>query len=307
MDGQEIRRIAHVLAPRLRMFEAVATHEHITQAADALGVPQPTVSRALARLQEELGLELLERTGRGVRLSRAGRVLLPHVRRALETLAEGAAELTDASAGRVTLAFPPTLGAEVVPALIRGFRARHPDVRFALIQDVWAAAMHHLRDGSVDLALTSPLPAEPGLDTRVLHTQPLRLVVPDSHPLNGRERVALRAVAREDFIALKPGRGLRHLTDDLCHRAGFAPRVAFEGDDIDTARGLVAAGLGVAVLPPHRYGLLPGTGELVIDDPGAVRTLGLVWRPAGYEPPAVASFRAFVLEEGALLVAEGLA
>ncbi|MFC7329960.1 LysR family transcriptional regulator [Marinactinospora rubrisoli] len=306
MERGELERLVHVLAPRLRTFRAVAQGEHVTQAADELGVPQPTVSRSLARLQEELGVELLERTGRGVRLTRAGRVLLPHVRRALDVLGEGVAELMDASSGQVGLTFLPSLGAEVVPSLIREFRGAHPGIRFTLIQDVWATAVRHLRDGSVDLALTSPLPGEPGLEARVLHTQPLRLVVPDGHRLAGRRRVRFDVVAEEDLIVLKPGRGIRHLTEDLCHRAGFVPRVAFEGDDTATARGLVAAGLGVSVLPAQPHGPLPGTAELVIADPGAHRSVGVVWRPAQYEPPAVASFRAFVLAEGPRLVAEGL-
>ncbi|PSL01168.1 DNA-binding transcriptional LysR family regulator [Haloactinopolyspora alba] len=306
-ESDTLVRLHETLAPRLRMFEAVARHQHVTQAADELGVPQPTVSRALARLQDELGFRLVERRGRGVRLTRAGRVLLPHVRRALDGLGDGAAELADAAAGRVTLAFLPTLGAEVVPALIGGFRADRPGVGFTLVQDVWETAVGHLRDGSVDLALTSPLPDEPGLRAQVLHTQPLRLVVPARHPLAGGSEVAMATVADEDFIMLKAGRGVRHLTDDLCLRAGYAPRVAFEGDEIDTVRGLVAAGLGVAVLPSAPGVPAPGTAELAITDPGAERPVGIAWPAGPYEPPAVSAFRTFVLAEGPGLVARGLA
>ncbi|GLU47671.1 transcriptional regulator [Nocardiopsis ansamitocini] len=298
--------ITRVLAPRLRTFEAVARTEHITRAAEELGVPQPTVSRSLARLQEELGVVLVERTGRGVRLTRAGAVLLPHARRALNALAAGGREVAEATATTVTLAFLPTLGAEVVPALIRGFRQRYPEARFTLFQDVWAASVGRLREGSVDVALTSPLPGEPDLEEHMLHRQPLRLVVPDSHPLAQRDRVGFTVVATEPLIALKHGRGLRHLTDELCHRAGFEPQVAFEGDETHTVRGLVAAGLGVAVLPAHPHGLLPGTAELAIDTPGAHRTIGLVRRIGQTETPAVAAFRSFVINEGPRLLAEGL-
>lgn len=300
-----VDRLHAALVPRLRLFEAVARHEHITQAANELGIPQPTVSRSLTRLQHELGVVLLERRGRGVRLTRAGRALLPHVRRALDGLGDGAAELADAS-GRVALAFLPTLGAEVVPALIGGFRARHPGVRFTLVQDVWESAMGHVRDGTVDLALTSPLPSEPGLRAHVLHIQPLRLVVPATHRLTSRRDVVIADAAGDDFIMLKPGRGIRHLTDDLCARAGFAPRVTFESDEIDTVRGLVAAGLGVAVLPSAPREPLPGTVELGIRDHGARRPLGIVWPAGPYESPAVAAFRTFVLADGPALVERGL-
>jgi DNA-binding transcriptional LysR family regulator len=110
------------------------------------------------------------------------------------------------------------------------------------------------------------------------------------------------AAAREEFILLKPGRGVRHLTDRIVERAGFTPRVAFEADDIATARGLVAAGLGVSVLPARPKGPLSGTVELGIQDADARRPIGVVWPQegsgGGYEPPAVALFRDYVRRVG---------
>ncbi|MFC9086720.1 LysR family transcriptional regulator [Nocardiopsis dassonvillei] len=318
-DDLDTDALAQVLAPRLRMVAAVAATEHITQAAEALGTPQPTLSRALARTQEELGMALVERTGRGVRLTRAGRLLLPHVERALADLRQGLAELTGAEEGRVALTFLPTLGVEVVPALLRGFRAQHPGVRFSLTQEPWSESLHRLTAGGADLALTSPLPSGQGLAAATLHTQVLRLVVPEQHPLAqqrqtpddaaaGQEAgtappgVTVTAAAREEFILLKPGRGVRHLTDRIVEQAGFTPRVAFEADDIATARGLVAAGLGVSVLPARPKGPLSGTVELGIEGVDARRPIGVVWPQqgsgGGYEPPAVALFRDHVRRVG---------
>ncbi|WP_444959935.1 LysR family transcriptional regulator [Nocardiopsis sp. M1B1] len=308
--------LAQVLAPRLRMVAAVAATEHITQAAEALGTPQPTLSRALARTQQELGMALVERTGRGIRLTRAGRLLLPHVERALADLRQGLAELTGAEEGRVALTFLPTLGVEVVPALLRGFRAQHPGVRFSLTQEPWSESLHRLTAGGADLALTSPLPSGRGLAAATLHTQVLRLVVPEHHALAREHRgpdtgaadhtpdaaVAVTAAAHEEFILLKPGRGVRHLTDRIVEQAGFTPRVAFEADDIATARGLVAAGLGVSVLPARPKGPLSGTVELGIEGVDARRPIGVVWPQqgsgGGYEPPAVALFRDHVRRMG---------
>ncbi|WP_047872291.1 LysR family transcriptional regulator [Nocardiopsis sp. RV163] len=308
--------LARVLAPRLRMVAAVAATEHITQAAEALGIPQPTLSRALARTQQELGMALVERTGRGVRLTRAARLLLPHVERALADLRQGLAELTGAEEGRVALTFLPTLGVEVVPALLRGFRAQHPGVRFSLTQEPWSESLHRLTEGNADLALTSPLPTGRGLAAATLHTQVLRLVVPEQHALARQHRspdtraadhtagptVAVTAAAHEEFILLKPGRGVRHLTDRIVEQAGFTPRVAFEADDIATARGLVAAGLGVSVLPARPKGPLSGTAELGIEGVDAHRPIGVVWPQqgsgGGYEPPAVALFRDHVRRVG---------
>ncbi|MBE2999427.1 LysR family transcriptional regulator [Nocardiopsis sp. HNM0947] len=303
MDSPEADRFLAALVPRLRMIRAVARTEHITQAAESLRMPQPTLSRALSRLQDELGLALVERTGRGVRLTRAGRLLLPHVERALEDLTRGVSEITGGEQGRVALTFLPTLGVEVVPALLRGFRVEHPGVRFSLTQEPWAQSLRRVSSGGADLALTSPLPAVPGLVSSVLHTQALRLVVPEQHRLaSATAKVVPLAAAQEEFILLKEGRGVRHLTDRMGERAGFTPRVAFEADDIATARGLVGAGLGVSVLPARPEGPLPGTVELAIADGDTERPLGVVW-PAegsggGYEPPAVRLFRDYVQRVG---------
>ncbi len=288
------------------MVAAVAATGHITQAAESLGMPQPTLSRSLARIQEELGVALVERSGRGVRLTRAGRLLLPHAERALQDLRQGMTELAGAEEGRVALTFLPTLGVEVVPALLRGFRAEHPGVRFSLTQEPWAQSLRRLSAGGADLALTSPLPSRPGLAAATLHTQMLRLVVPEGHPLargRARERgVPGSAAAREGFVLLKPGRGVRHLTDQLNERAGFTPRVAFEADDIATARGLVAAGLGVSVLPARPKGALNGTVELPLRGVDARRPVVVVWPEegsgGGYESPAVALFRDYVRRVG---------
>ncbi|WP_017568852.1 LysR family transcriptional regulator [Nocardiopsis halotolerans] len=307
-DAPDPDALARVLAPRLRMIQAIATTEHITQAAEALGIPQPTLSRSLARLQQELGMDLLQRTGRGVRLTRAGKLLLPHAERALADLRQATTELTDARAGRVALTFLPTLGVEVVPTLLRDFRTDHPHVRFTLTQEPWAQSLHRLTQGKADLALTSPLPSDPALTSATLHTQALRLVVPEHHPLahTPHTPTPVTAAAGGEFILLKPGRGVRHLTNQITEHAGITPRVAFEADDISTARGLVAAGLGVSILPARPKGPLNGTVELPLHGTDARRPIGLAWprqgAGGGYEPPAVTLFRDHVRRVGPHLI-----
>lgn len=299
--------LAQVLAPRLRMLSAIAHTEHITQAAQDLRTPQPTLSRALARIQSELGMDLVERTGRGIRLTRTGRLLLPHVERALEDLRRGMAELNGTEQGRVGLSFLPTLGVEVVPALLGGFRAHHPGIRFSLTQEAWAPSLQRLSTGGADLALTSPLPSTRSLTATTLHTQTLHLVLPQHHRLaRGRAPLGVAAASGEEFILLKPDRGIRHLTDRLTQQARFTPRVAFEADDIATARGLVAAGLGVSVLPPRPQGPLPGTVEIALRDPEARRPIALVQpaSPSGYQPPAVVLFSDYVRRTAPRLIPE---
>lgn len=296
-DAPALDRALRTLAGPLRVLVAVADHGHVTRAADELGLQQPTVSRALARVQLAVGVPLVVPDGRGVRLTAAGRVLADSARRALAELDRGVRTVVaddSPDTGRVALGFLHTLGASAVPALVRAFRTEHPAVRFQLTQGAAGALLAQLTAGEVDLVLTSPLPHRPGWTSVALAEQPLMLALPADHRLAGRERLHLTDVADEEFVLFEPGYGLRETAEALFAEAGVVPRVAFEGQDADTVRGLVAAGLGVAVLPAA--GARPTTGvvERPLAGPTTSRTLGLVWRD---EPlPRVAqAFRDLVL------------
>jgi DNA-binding transcriptional LysR family regulator len=286
------------LTPRLRHFVAVGRAEHVTRAAELLGVPQPTLSRSIARLERDLDVPLFVRAGRTLRLTRSGRLLLEHAERALAELEAGmraVAGETSPDSGRVAFGFLHTLGSATVPQLLRAFRARRPGVRVELVQRGHDRLVELVRNGAVDLCLTSPLPDAPDLEVRALHEQPLRLVVPADHPLAGRRALRLVEAASEQFVGLERGYGLRATSDAWCRTAGFVPRLAFEGEEIDTVRGLVAAGLGVALLPAG--GLPDGVVELEVVEPRTTRMLGLLWRRAAHELPAVRAFRETVLAD----------
>ncbi|WP_182456843.1 LysR family transcriptional regulator [Streptacidiphilus sp. P02-A3a] len=288
---------AVLLAPPLAQFAAVARLEHVTRAAAELGMPQPTLSRAVARLEAELGVALLAREGRTVRLTRAGEIFRAAVERALaevERGAEAARAEADPVGGRVAFGFQHTMGSETVPMLLRGFRVGHPRVRFQLVQEYTDSMLQRLREGELDLCLVSPRPDGPELTSRRLGEQRLRLVVPAEHRLAGRQRVRLGEVSGDAFVMLAPGYGLRRIADALCAEAGFTPRVSFEGEEAETLRGLVAAGLGVAVLPPATAPR-PELTELGLSSAGARRELALVWVTGRPLTPPVEAFRAYVL------------
>lgn len=217
---------ATVLAPRLAQFAAVARHEHVTRAARELGVPQSTLSRAMVRLELDLGVTLFARQGRTVSLTPAGHGFLASVERALgevERSAESVRADADPQSGRVAFGFLHTLGPETVPALLRAFRADHPRIRFQLVQNYGEAMLAGLRAGELDLCLTSPVPDAPDLVVRRLDEQRLRLVVPADHRLASRRRVRLAEASGELFVSLEAGYGLRRITDALCAEAGFTP------------------------------------------------------------------------------------
>jgi DNA-binding transcriptional LysR family regulator len=289
-----------LLCPRLCQFVAVAQEEHVTRAASRLRTPQPTLSRAITRLEADLGVALFDRHGRHLRLTEPGRALLAHAERALAELESGFRELEDGDpvGGEVVVGFLATLGAQLVPGALRGFLAGHPNVRFRLLQGGAEPILRRLRLGEVDICFVSPLPDLPDVAVRSLHREELVLTVPAGHPLGAHPGVRLGEAAGCDFVGFVPGYGLRRITERLCRSEGFEPRLAFEGEDVETVRGLVAAGLGVALLPPAP---LPRTDvqEVRVTAPRAEREVGLAWNH-GVQSRAVVAFRDFLLERASI-------
>jgi DNA-binding transcriptional LysR family regulator len=285
------------LCPDLVRFAAVARLEHLSGAADELGVPQSTVSRSIARLETSVDTTLFDREGRGLRLTRHGHSFLQRVQRGLDEIAAGYRELREATdiPGEVALGFLPALGTAPVPLLVSRFRDHRPGVRFHFVQDNAERLLARLRAGDVDLCLTSPLTEEPGITNIPVAREPLRLVVPASHRLANRHAVRLKEAAREDFVMASSGYGLRQLVNELCAKAGFTPRVAFEGAEIATIRGFVAAGLGVAVLPPSPVSM-SDLVDLTLTEPGAYRTVGLTRVTTRRPNPVLADFIDLVVD-----------
>jgi DNA-binding transcriptional LysR family regulator len=282
----------------MRWFLSVADGTTVTETANRAHITQPALSRALARLEREVGAQLFQRVGRGLQLTPSGREFEVHARTTLEAYDRGrraVSDLTDPEAGMVPLAFLHTLGTWLVPALIKSFRAQLPRVRFDLRQHGDIGLVEDLLAGVVDLAITGDEPQNPLIQWRRLMVQPLRLVVPPEHRLGKRHRVRLSEVADDTFVVLKPGFGLRSLTERLCIEAGFRPNIGFEGEEVETLRGLVAAGLGVSLLPDPYTGAEPSASHLHVTDVKSARDIGLAWLADRRLPPASERFRVHVL------------
>ncbi|HTU77063.1 MAG TPA: LysR family transcriptional regulator [Trebonia sp.] len=306
----------------LRFFQQVADGATVTEVSELEMVTQSGVSRALARLEQQVGTPLLEKSGRTLRLTGAGQVFKPHVDRALTQLRGGldaVAQFISPQTGTVAVAFPQSLGSWLVPDLLGSFRAAHPDVSFLLT--IVRDELHGLPldGGAADLEIgtrrfrAGPSDMRPGdllVHIRQIATEPLRLALPRAHPLAGPPAAAaavsglpgirLADVAAEPFIALRTRSALRKLGDDLCAAAGFRPRVVFEGDDLSNVRGLVAAGLGVAIVPAPRAGSpVAAAGPVLyppILDAGAERGIYLTWPADRVLLPAAELFRAHVID-----------
>lgn len=290
---REASQLAAHLAPTLTLLRTVAAEGQLTRAAERLGQPQPTVSRTLARLGEQLGTPVVTKQGRGVVLTRAGTLLCSAAEAAVRELESGCREVVeelDPNRGKVVLGFQHTMGRALVPRLISEFREQGPGVRFGLAQGSREEMLSRLRTGGVDLCLVSPIPDGPEWESAQVAQEELVAVVHTGHRLAGRDGIRLAELAEDDFVGMRPGYGLRRIVTDLAAAAGFTPRFAWEGEEVDTARGLVAAGLGVTLLPKALSGAAPGTCEIPLR-PAAHRAIGVVW-PAGRQlPPAVRAFR----------------
>jgi DNA-binding transcriptional LysR family regulator len=288
----------------LRLFREVAGGATVTETAARSHLTQPALSRALRRLERDAGAELFRRSGRVLRLTPAGHAFRRHADLVLDQLDQGlreVAEIVAPGTGVVPLAFLHTFGTWLVPEILRGFLREHAGARFELRQHGEAGLEAELLDGTADLVITSGDPGHPQLHWSRLLVEPLRLAVPPRHRLAGRRRVRLADVADEPFILLRPGYALRETTERLCAEAGFVPRTGFEGDEVDTLRGLVTAGLGVSVLPLPHTAAFPAP-HLELTDVDAARDIGLAWATGRKLPPLSETFRRYVLAAAPRLV-----
>ncbi|GAA0232816.1 LysR family transcriptional regulator [Cryptosporangium japonicum] len=259
----------------LRELLAVARTGHLTEAARDLGVPQPTLSRSLARLSAQVGAPLLRKRGRGITLSRHGRLLAAAADRAVREVDEAVRRIradVDPESGLVRLGFQHVLGADLVTRTLRGFSADRPRVRLQLAEGGADHLVADVVNGRLDLALVAMLEEVEGAS--VLGTEPLRVLLPAGHPRAGDASIALAALAGEPFVAMAAGYGMRTITDRLLRDEGLVPEPACTCEDLATAAGLVAAGLGVTVVPA---GIAPpGTVEVPLAR-AAERVVQLLW------------------------------
>jgi molybdate transport repressor ModE-like protein len=275
---------------RLRVLAAVARHGSVTAAARALRYAQPSVSHHLARLEAETGSKLVQRVGRGIRLTEAGRMLAQRAEEILGRLDAAETDLaayTGLRAGRVRLAaFPSALGT-FVPAAAAALAARYPDVELRLTEAEPPEAAHLLRAGEVDVAVLfsyqdAPVDEDDGLRRTRLLTEPIYLVTP--HPVAG-DRLADHA-ARRWITGCERCR--THLLR-CCSAEGFQPDIAFTTDDYVAVQSLVAAGLGVTTLPGLTLTAQRHSGVRVVRLPGQHRVVTAAVHGEPPDPPATAA------------------
>lgn len=282
---------------QLQYFQAVAQLEHFTRASETLSVSQPTLSRAIARLEEEIGVPLFDRQGRTVSLNRYGQIFLNRVNRGIQEITDGIEEiqkLVDCSDGSISLGFIPSQGSSLVPDLLRLFRKDYPTIQFQLYQNITNNILDQLENSKLDFCICTEPYSHKNVKWIPLSTEELFVIVPKEHPLAQKSIIKLKDLAEESFITYKRELTFGEMTDRFFKEAGFIPKVTFEGEEMGTIAGLVAANLGIALIP-HSKGLdMTEIAQLRISEPVCQRIVGLAWIKNRYMSPAALRFQEFV-------------
>jgi DNA-binding transcriptional LysR family regulator len=242
---------------RLNVFREVIEHGSFSEAADALSYSQSAVSQAIATLEGELGVALIERRRGGVRPTAAGAALAGHVGGILARMEMAESEIAAIAAGRggrLRTASFPTAGATLMPQAIAAFRASHPGVEVTLAEGEPEQIAPRLRAGEFDLVLLFEFEEigerlGTGMRRFELFDDPLHLALPRDHPLADRKQLELGDLREVSWVQTSAASPCARHVVRSCHAAGFEPSVSFESDDYQTVQGLVAAGVGVAMIP----------------------------------------------------------
>jgi DNA-binding transcriptional LysR family regulator len=286
---------------QLRYFLAVADKRHFTQAADELGVSQPTLSKQIHTLEAALGAPLFERIRGAVALTLAGETLLPLARRMVadaDAARDAIQDVVGVRRGEVRLGATPSLCSSLVPAVLRIFRAAHPDILLYVSEGSSPDLISALAAHDLDLALiVSPSAGiDPALDASPILRESLVVAsVANGPPLTVYPEIELAELAGTPLVMFRRGYDLRDVTLEACRQAGFTPRFAVEGGEMDAVLAFVEAGLGVAVVPSMVLVNRPMLRATPLVPPGLRRTIALAHRRGAVLPHAAAEMRSTLL------------
>jgi DNA-binding transcriptional LysR family regulator len=292
----------------LRYFVAVAHKKHFTRAAEELHLAQPALSQQIQQLEQELGVALLERTSRQVRLTSAGEAFLARSEGILAEVERVQMEMQEFAGllhGRIEIGALQSLEAFGFISLLARFHKSYPGIEIILQEEANEKLLELLKAGQLDLSLIQitgatfpPDMTIPAISTEALVTEEIVLVVSASHALAQARHVSMEQLREEPFVAFKPGSGLRQIMIQSCQSAGFSPHILFESGNLDTIRSMVAEGLGISMLP-HSVAEAAGSEIVSISfDPHPLfRTILLAWHSHRYQSPAATAFLSFFRQD----------
>ncbi|WP_017755393.1 LysR family transcriptional regulator [Calidifontibacillus oryziterrae] len=282
---------------QITYFQMVAKTEHITRAAEQLSISQPALSRAISKLEDELGVKLFQRKGRNIYLNRYGKMFLSRVEQSISQIEIGKQELLNEihpDNGTISLAFLPSLGMGIVPEILSYYRGNFTNVKFVLNQASNQEIIKQLKSGMVDLALVALLDDDNEVIWEPLLSEELFLIVSDNHSLAAYDEVDLQVIESEPFISFKEGYGLRTIIQNICLEAGLQPDIVFEGEDIGTVSGLVSAKLGVSLVPDIPVLNKNNVKLIRVKNPICKREIGIARLKDSYVSPVTQQFIEYV-------------
>lgn len=281
---------------QLRYLVTLSEERNFTRAAGREHIAQPALSQQVRRLENELGLPLVERTTRNVSMTDAGSLLVGRARRILAEVEAAEAEmqrLTGVHTGHVTVGAIHTMGPVDLSLPLATFHQRHPGVELTVREHSSEELAEMLRVDELDLAFLSVTERieSHGLGLHQLVSEELAVIVPPAHPLAARRRIRMAELVGEQFISYREGARLRELLMAAGDHAGFRPEIKLESNESQRIRRLVARGLGVAILPrSDTTSPAAGVAVATLIEPSLRRDITLAWREGRRHSPAAAEF-----------------
>ncbi|WP_263409599.1 LysR family transcriptional regulator [Terriglobus tenax] len=261
---------------QLRYVCAIAETGSFSRAAERCQVAQPSLSQQVLKLEEDLGAKLFDRLGRSIRLTEAGRAFLPHARSVLEQMEAARASVTSKETdlrGSVGVGVIPTIAPYLMPRYTALFTRRYPEAKLRIVEETTPLLVEALRDLSIDVAILALPLRHKDLETIPIRTEPLFAVLPKEHALANAEAVSLKELREESFVMLRDGHCFRDLSLAACHSARISPTVSFESGQFSSLLGMVAAGLGVTLVPEMAIDRSANCCYVPLKESRAIRTV----------------------------------
>lgn len=291
-----------VTLTELRYVVALAQERHFGRAAQKCFVTQPTLSLALAKLEDELGVKLFERNKNDVRVTARGGAIVEQARRVLDEVAkipQMASGSRDQLAGALRLGAIPTIGPYLLPDLVPALRKRAPAMPLAIEENLTGNLAPMLREGELDVVIIALPFALPGVKTRVVYEEPFSVVVPEGHPWQARKAVKPSELSQENLLVLNAGHCFRDQVLEACPgQSNTALPEGRAGSSLETIRNMVASGLGVSVLPASALAPRYATKLLKavpFTNPVPSRKVALAWRASFDRPLAIETLASAIL------------
>lgn len=269
----------------LQYLIKLAELQHFSRAADACYVSQPTLSTQIRKLEDELGVQLVERAPRNVQLTPVGKEIVArakHVLRDVEQIYAAARRSRDPETGTLRLGLFPTLAPYLLPHVVPGIRRRFPKLRLELAEEKTADLLAMIEDGELDAGLVAMPVDDDGLEQAVLFEEPFVMALPENHPLAAKQAIDVHDLDGTELLLLEDGHCLRDQALEVCSMANARERVDFHATSMETLRQMVAAEVGVTLLPVMAVRPpIANTAGIALRsfvDPAPRRTIALVWR-----------------------------